>query len=87
MGGEVALNKLQGVTYRTPRYFDHQTTLLESCSNCHSIYHTQSLMQNYNLVKSDQFVAITGKQEISFSYNSSVLLQHIDRSFIPSGQC
>jgi hypothetical protein len=50
-----------------------------------SIYRTQSLMQAYNLVKADQFVAITGHQNISFSYSSPTLVQRIDRQFIPAG--
>jgi hypothetical protein len=50
-----------------------------------SIYRTQSLMQAYNLLKADQFVAITGHQNISFSYRSPILQQRIDRIFTPAG--
>ena len=41
-------------------------------------------MQNYNLAKSDQFVAIEGYQTLSFSFESDFLLQRTDRHFIPS---
>jgi len=43
-------------------------------------------MQAYNLAKADQFVAITGHQNISFSYSLPVLQQRIDREFIPAGK-
>lgn len=44
-------------------------------------------MQNYNLVKSDQFVSIEGTQNISFAFpnsKDSSLRQRIDRRFKPS---
>jgi len=43
-------------------------------------------MQAYNLAKADQFVAITGHQNISFSYSLPILQQRIDREFVPAGK-
>jgi hypothetical protein len=42
-------------------------------------------MQNYDLIKADQYVAIQGHQTLSFSFNTTQLQQRIDRYFIPSG--
>lgn len=44
-------------------------------------------MQNYDLIKSDQFIAIDGRQNVSFSFpdsKDSALQQRIDRTFKPS---
>jgi hypothetical protein len=52
-----------------------------------TIYRTQTLMQNYNLFASDQFVSIEGHQNISFSFSPTdpnILHQRIDRLFHPS---
>ncbi|KAF2095496.1 metallo-beta-lactamase superfamily protein [Rhizodiscina lignyota] len=49
-----------------------------------SVYRTQTLMQNYDLIKADQFVSIEGHQNISFSFGGTALEQRIDRHFVPS---
>ncbi|KAG5808927.1 hypothetical protein H9Q74_014347 [Fusarium xylarioides] len=56
--------------------------------NYHSpnVYHSRSLMQSYNLDKADTAVAISGSQNISFSYASDQLTQRIDRGFKPSAE-
>lgn len=41
-------------------------------------------MQNYGLVKGDQFVSLEGRQNMSFSYADNQLSQRIDRHFIPA---
>jgi hypothetical protein len=51
IGGEASLWKLHGVTYHIPRYMSPISYLLEILSDCDSIYRTQSLMQNNDLVK------------------------------------
>ncbi|KAF5684796.1 hypothetical protein FCIRC_3751 [Fusarium circinatum] len=47
-------------------------------------YHSPNLMQSYNLYKADTAVAISGSQNVSFSYASDQLTQRIDRTFKPS---
>ncbi|KAI1009833.1 hypothetical protein LB504_003014, partial [Fusarium proliferatum] len=49
-----------------------------------NVYHSRSLMQSYNLDKADTAIAISGSQNISFSYDSDQLAQRIDRVFKPS---
>ncbi|CVL12257.1 uncharacterized protein FPRN_07011 [Fusarium proliferatum] len=49
-----------------------------------NVYHSRSLMQSYNLDKADTAIAISGTQNISFSYASDRLTQGIDRIFKPS---
>ncbi|KAG5767602.1 hypothetical protein H9Q72_004596 [Fusarium xylarioides] len=51
-----------------------------------NVYHSRSLMQSYNLDKADTAVAISGSQNISFSYASDQLTQRIDRGFKPSAE-
>ncbi|KAL7768576.1 hypothetical protein ACKLNR_002877 [Fusarium oxysporum f. sp. zingiberi] len=49
-----------------------------------NVYHSRSLMQSYNMDKADTAVAISGSQNVSFSYSSGQLTQRIDRTFKPS---
>ncbi|CAM1504906.1 Fc.00g024970.m01.CDS01 [Cosmosporella sp. VM-42] len=49
-----------------------------------NIYRSRSLMQSYELTRADVAVAITGSQNISFSYSSPEVVQRIDRHFVPS---
>lgn len=43
-------------------------------------------MQSYNLNKADTAIAISGSQNVSFSYDSDQLTQRIDRIYKPSGK-
>ncbi|KAL7935120.1 hypothetical protein V8C35DRAFT_279576 [Trichoderma chlorosporum] len=49
-----------------------------------SIYRSRSLMQSYELNLADTAVAISGQQNISFSFTSDELVQRIDRRWTPS---
>ncbi|KAM0545993.1 hypothetical protein ACHAPJ_011105 [Fusarium lateritium] len=48
-----------------------------------NVYHSRSLMQSYTMNKADTAVAISGSQNVSFSYDSDQLTQRIDRIFKP----
>uniref|UniRef100_A0A8H7N103 Metallo-beta-lactamase domain-containing protein n=1 Tax=Bionectria ochroleuca TaxID=29856 RepID=A0A8H7N103_BIOOC len=47
------------------------------------VYRSRSLMQSYNLYHADTPVAVSGSQNISFSFDSGELTQRIDRKFPP----
>ncbi|KAH6980842.1 hypothetical protein BKA56DRAFT_632550 [Ilyonectria sp. MPI-CAGE-AT-0026] len=47
-------------------------------------YRSRSLMQSYEMTRADTFIAISGHQNISFSFASDELQQRIDRQFVPS---
>ncbi|CAG9990374.1 unnamed protein product [Clonostachys byssicola] len=49
-----------------------------------TVYRSRSLMQSYNLYHADTPVAVSGSQNISFSFDSDELTQRIDRKFHPS---
>jgi hypothetical protein len=66
--------------------YQSKTILHQDLTAC-SIYRSQTIQQNYNLGKSDQFVSIQGQQNISFAFPSPTnpsLRQRIDRHFQPS---
>ncbi|KAJ4250975.1 hypothetical protein NW762_011625 [Fusarium torreyae] len=48
-----------------------------------NVYRSRSLMQSYTMNKADTAVAISGSQNVSFSYDSDKLTQRIDRIFKP----
>ncbi|CAI6031735.1 unnamed protein product [Clonostachys chloroleuca] len=50
----------------------------------YSVYRSRSLMQSYNLYHADTPFAVSGSQNISFSFDSGELTQRIDRKFHPS---
>jgi hypothetical protein len=43
-------------------------------------------MQNYNLVETDRYVAISGNQNVSFTFQNGTLRQRIDRFWQRSGK-
>ncbi|KAH8820708.1 hypothetical protein F5884DRAFT_827055 [Xylogone sp. PMI_703] len=45
------------------------------------IFRGQTLTQNYGMAHSDQFVAISGSQNVSFAYSTGHLQQRIDRTY------
>ncbi|KAH7166477.1 hypothetical protein EDB81DRAFT_839002 [Dactylonectria macrodidyma] len=47
-------------------------------------YRSRSLMQSYEMTRADTAIAISGHQNISFSFKSDELQQRIDRQFVPS---
>ncbi|KAH7165082.1 hypothetical protein DER46DRAFT_685163 [Fusarium sp. MPI-SDFR-AT-0072] len=49
-----------------------------------NVCNSRNLMQSYNRDKADTAVAISGSQNISFSYSSGQLTQRIDRTVKPS---
>ncbi|KAG7414067.1 hypothetical protein Forpe1208_v008297 [Fusarium oxysporum f. sp. rapae] len=49
-----------------------------------NVYHSRSLIQSYNMDKADTAVAISGSQNVSFSYSSGQLTQRIDRTVKPN---
>ncbi|KAH7139969.1 hypothetical protein B0J13DRAFT_478345 [Dactylonectria estremocensis] len=49
-----------------------------------NVYRSRSLMQSYEMTRADTFIAISGHQNISFSFMSEELQQRIDRQFVPS---
>ncbi|KPM43977.1 hypothetical protein AK830_g2647 [Neonectria ditissima] len=49
-----------------------------------NIYRSRSLMQSYEMTRADTAVAVSGNQNISFSFASDELQQRIDRQFVPS---
>ena len=51
-----------------------------------SVYRSQTLMESYSALQSDQYIAVGGNQNISFSYTKPVLQQRIDRFHYLSGR-
>ncbi|KAJ4212592.1 hypothetical protein NW759_011629 [Fusarium solani] len=49
-----------------------------------NIYRSRSLMQSYNMDRADTAMAISGAQNVSFSFDSNELTQRIDRILKPS---
>jgi hypothetical protein len=43
----------------------------------------RTLMQNYNLAETDRYLASSGSQNVSFSFEDGQLSQRIDRSWVP----
>ncbi|KAF4467560.1 hypothetical protein FALBO_5568 [Fusarium albosuccineum] len=64
LGGERAIDNLDGVTYHAP-----------------NVYRSRSLMQSYNMDRADTTIAVSGSQNISFSFDSNQLTQRIDRIY------
>ena len=43
-------------------------------------------MQNYNLLETDRYVAISGNQNVSLTFQNGDLRQRVDRSWQRSGK-
>ena len=87
LGGEEAIGSLRGVTFYSPRFDLHDLHFFAlRNANISSIYRSRSLMQSCELDRADIAIAISGSQNISFSFESGDLTQRIDRKFTPSSE-
>lgn len=85
LGGENVIQHLVESLTPLPRRCHHLRSEFTTQLTRSSVYRSRSLMQSYNLYHADTPVAVSGSQNISFSFDSGELTQRIDRKFHPSG--
>ena len=86
LGGEEVVGNITGVTYRSPSYEQFLYLQFLGLMMFCSYYRSQTLMESYNLLQADKYIAIVGHQNISFSFSDNpTLRQRIDRYYEISG--
>jgi hypothetical protein len=86
LGGKEALESVTSVIYHVPEYVPIYPQ--RRIPNIHySFFRLRTTMENYDFYISDEANAVSGNQNVTFSYPAagSPILQRIDRNWSPSG--
>lgn len=86
LGGKDSLENVTSITYQAAEYVPTHFQLKSPNKRC-SIFRLRTTMENYDFYISDIVVAVSGNQNVTFSYaaDDRPILQRIDRNWHISG--